>query len=247
MLSYLAGSTKPLFTASTNLRHATSRLQTNGRWTTWRSLQRSAAICRPVINIPPSAPGSAVDPDSSRTAAGAADSKVQSTSPLAPIGVQAALLHAQAGPSADPALSPRPKIFDEFSLDGHVAVVSGANRGLGLEMALALCEAGCKAVYCVDLPKVPSAEWEATSEFVNGLGNGSRLEYVSADVRDQQELWDKVEQMADKEGRMDICIAAAGVLKAHQECLNYPAEEFREVSSRSIIFVCALRYFISCR
>ena len=231
MLSYLAGTTKPFnvfkFTASTNLRHATSR----------RSFQRSAAICR-VIDIPPSTPGSAVDPDSSRTAARVTDSKVQTTSPLAPIGVQAALLHAQASPSADPALSPRPKIFDEFSLDGRVGVVSGANRGLGLEMALTLCEAGCKAVYCVDLPKVPSAEWAATSEFVKGLGNGSRLEYVSADVRDQQELWDKVEQMADKEGRMDICIAAAGVLKAHQDCLNYPAEEFREVSNgQSSLFV----------
>jgi NAD(P)-dependent dehydrogenase (short-subunit alcohol dehydrogenase family) len=143
--------------------------------------------------------------------------------------VQAALLHAQDSSVANPALSPRPKIFDEFSLDGRVGVVSGANRGLGLEMALALCEAGCKAVYCVDLPKLPSAEWEATSGFVKGLGNGSRLEYVSADVRDQQNLWDKVEQMADKEGRMDVCIAAAGVLKAHHDCLNYPAEEFREV------------------
>jgi hypothetical protein len=44
--------------------------------------------------------------------------------------------------------------------------------------------------------------------------------------------------MADKEGRMDICIAAAGVLKAHQDCLNYPAEEFREVSNgQSSLFV----------
>ncbi|KIM81263.1 hypothetical protein PILCRDRAFT_97721 [Piloderma croceum F 1598] len=131
--------------------------------------------------------------------------------------------------TTNPALSPRPKIFEEFSLDGRVGVVSGANRGLGLEMALALCEAGCKTVYCVDLPKLPSAEWEATGRFVKGLGNGSHLEYVCADVRDQQNLWDKVEQMADKEGRMDVCIAAAGVLKAPHDCLNYPAEEFREV------------------
>jgi hypothetical protein len=157
-----------------------------------------------------------------------ADSKIQSVSPLAPIGVQAAMQYVKTGSSMD---APRPKIFEEFSLAGRVAVVSGSNRGLGLEMALALCEAGAKAVYCVDIPKAPSDEWEATREFVRGLGNGSRLEYVSADVRDQKGLWDKVEQMADKEGRMDVCIAAAGVLKAHQDCLNYPAEEFREVGS----------------
>jgi len=136
------------------------------------------------------------------------------------------LIHAHSDSATNP---PCPKIFEEFSLDGRVAVVSGANRGLGLEMALALCEAGSKAVYCVDLPKVPSTEWEATRGFVEKLGNGSRLEYVSADVRDQPNLWAKVEQMADREGRMDVCIAAAGVLKAHQDCLNYPPEEFREV------------------
>jgi hypothetical protein len=179
----------------------------NRQCITWRSFQRSAINAKP---------------DSE-----AAKGKIQFVSPLDPTGVKAAILHGQSGPSAVP---PRPKIFKEFSLDGRVAVVSGAYGGLGLEMALALCEAGCKAVYCVDLPKVPSAEWVACREFVKALGNDSRLEYVDADVRDQQGLWDKVERMAGKEGRMDICVAAAGVLKAHQDCLNYPAEAFRQAS-----------------
>ena len=157
------------------------------------------------------------------------DSKIQSISPLAPIGVHAALLHA-ASPSSQPAFTPRPKIFDEFSLAGRVGIVSGGNRGLGLEMALALCEAGAKAIYCIDLPKEPSESWEATRGFIEAMGNGSRLEYVSADVCDQQDMWDKVEKMADKEGRMDVCVAAAGVLKAHQSCLDYPADEFREAN-----------------
>jgi short chain dehydrogenase len=234
MLSHLAGVSRPvnrLLTTSMSLCRAASRLQANGYFASWRSFQCNVTTKRPAaINIPPSTPGLIVDRKSPHVAVTKDyNNKAQTISPLAPIGVQAALLHAQDS-SANPALSPRPKIFDEFSLDGRVGVVSGANRGLGLEMALALCEAGCKAVYCVDLPELPSAEWEATSGFVKGLGNGSRLEYVSADVRDQQNLWDKVEQMADKEGRMDICIAAAGVLKADHDCLNYSAEEFREVS-----------------
>lgn len=194
------------------------------------------------IPILPSAPGTStstvahdqVDPlvkvaNPPKSVADIRDSKIQSISPLAPLGVHAALLHA-AAPSSQPALAPRPKIFEEFSLAGRVGVVSGGNRGLGLEMALALCEAGAKAVYCMDLPKEPSAEWEASRQFVEALGNGSRLEYVSANVCDQQDMWDKVEKMADKEGRMDVCVAAAGVLKAHQGCLDYPADEFREVS-----------------
>lgn len=78
----------------------------------------------------------------------------------------------------------------EFSLADRVALVSGGNRGLGLEMALALIEAGARAVYCVDLPKEPSAEWQKVREYAArladkaGAGEG-RLEYISADVTDQ--------------------------------------------------------------
>lgn len=149
---------------------------------------------------------------------------VQSASPLAPIGVNAAI---QA--SSNSSIPVRPKIFEEFSLKDRVGIVSGANRGLGLEMALVLCEAGARVVYCFDLPSKPSQEWNKTSEFVRRMGNGSRLEYVSADVRDQKNIWDKVEEIGDAERRMDVCIAAAGILKTHTDCLHYPAEQFKEV------------------
>ena len=149
---------------------------------------------------------------------------VQSISPLAPIGVNAAI---QA--SNDSSIPVRPKIFDEFSLKDRVGVVSGANRGLGLEMALVLCEGGARAVYCFDLPPEPSDEWKKTSDFVKRMGNGSRLEYISADVRDQKNIWEKVKAIGDREKRMDVCIAAAGILKSHTDCLHYPAEQFKEV------------------
>lgn len=149
---------------------------------------------------------------------------VQSTSPLAPIGVNAAI---QA--SIDPTFTPKPKVFDEFSLKDRVGIVSGANRGLGLEMALVLCEAGARVVYCFDLPAEPSDEWKKTSEYVRKMGNGSRLEYVSANVTDQKDMWAKAKDIGDREGRMDVCVAAAGILKSHTDCLQYPAEQFQEV------------------
>jgi len=96
-------------------------------------------------------------------------------------------------------------------------------------MALAFCEAGARAIYCFDLPTTPSDEWTKTSEYVKKLGNGSRLEYVSADVRDQKALWKKAEEIGDSEQRMDICVAAAGILKSHTDCLEYPAEQFKQV------------------
>ncbi|MDR2608177.1 MAG: SDR family NAD(P)-dependent oxidoreductase, partial [Treponema sp.] len=37
-------------------------------------------------------------------------------------------------------------VIDEFSLKGRIAAVTGANKGLGLSMALALAEAGADIV-----------------------------------------------------------------------------------------------------
>lgn len=152
------------------------------------------------------------------------DAKLPPVSPLAPIGVNAAL---QA--TADPSITPRAKLFDEFSLHDRVAIVSGGNSGLGLEMSLTLCEAGARAVYCFDWTPEPSAAWKSVRDYAERM-NGAALRYVRADVRDQQAMWREAEKIGDQEGRLDVCIAAAGVAKSHKDCLTYPAEEFKEVS-----------------
>ncbi|KAG1886987.1 hypothetical protein F4604DRAFT_1916822 [Suillus subluteus] len=115
------------------------------------------------------------------------------------------------------------------ALTDRVGLVSGGNRGLGLEMALACCEAGARVVYCFDLPEKPSDEWIASRDYVAKLGNNSRMEYFSANVIDQQALWKKTEEIGDIEGRMDFCVAAAGILRSDTDCLEYPAQKYREV------------------
>ena len=153
------------------------------------------------------------------------DKKNQSASPLAPIGVEAALRAA-----STPSFQPRQTLWQEFSLTNRVALVSGGNRGLGLEMAETLCEAGA-AVYCLDLPGTPGKEWEATQKYVEKLGvEGARLEYRQVNVTDQAAMWKVADEIGDKEGRMDVCIAAAGILDGF-DCLEYPAEEFKKVSA----------------
>ncbi|KAF9074470.1 hypothetical protein BDP27DRAFT_192629 [Rhodocollybia butyracea] len=153
----------------------------------------------------------------------------QSISPLAPIGVEAAL-----NAKSDSSFIPRPKIFDEFKLTDRVGIVSGGARGLGLEMAMTLCEAGARAVYCLDIHKEPTEEWNAVRDYVKRMEHSSRLEYINIDVTDQKAVWDSVEKVGDKEGRMDVCIAAAGILKPEQDALEYPADEFREVMNINV-------------
>ncbi|KAI0031746.1 hypothetical protein K488DRAFT_51458 [Vararia minispora EC-137] len=155
-----------------------------------------------------------------------------STLPLAPIGVAAVLAHATDQSGTKPA--PVPKLQQEFSLVDRVALVSGGNRGIGLEVALTLVEAGARRVYCVDLPKTPGAEFLAVQAYAwammgpvdegEGPEEGERLEYLCADVRDQEKMW-----AGGREGWMDVCVMAAGVLKDNTPCHDYPAAQFREV------------------
>lgn len=157
----------------------------------------------------------------------------QSESRHAPIGVTAALEFA----SNIATQRPHAKIFQEFSLADRVAVVSGGNRGLGLEMALALAEAGARAVYCLDLPPKPSEEFMAVQAFASRMerpllsskASPARVEYVSLDVTSQLAVLRAFETIGASEGRVDACIAAAGILKPEKSCLEYDEEEFREV------------------
>ena len=143
-----------------------------------------------------------------------------------PIGVAAAL-EAAKNNSSGPV---KPQLYEGFSLAGRVGVVSGGNRGLGLEMALTLAEAGAK-VYVLDLPTGPGDEFRAVQKYVERFETGARLEYVAGgvDVTDQKKVWSAVAEIGDKEKRMDVGVAAAGILHGAPG-LQYPAEEFQKVS-----------------
>ncbi|KAG1886316.1 hypothetical protein F4604DRAFT_1725791 [Suillus subluteus] len=102
----------------------------------------------------------------------------------------------------------------DFALTDRVAIVTGGNRGLGLEAALAFSAAGSRAVYCLDLPEKPGEDWNAARQSVAKLG---------------KRLLKTVEEIATKEGRMDVCVAAAGIAGAARSCLEYTEEELEEV------------------
>ncbi|KAF7795313.1 hypothetical protein EIP86_006468 [Pleurotus ostreatoroseus] len=149
-----------------------------------------------------------------------------------PVGVAAALAAASADTQGP---SPSPTIFThDFSLADRVALVSGGNSGIGLEIALGYLEAGARAVYCVDIAQEPSDAWRAAQKYAAALKlpgerEAGRLEYVCGDVTDQDRMWKIAEEIGDKEGRFDVCVAAAGVPTKNIDCLDYPAEEFRRV------------------
>ncbi|KAL5505064.1 hypothetical protein ACEPAH_7727 [Sanghuangporus vaninii] len=129
----------------------------------------------------------------------------------------------------DSSHTPRQAIFQEFDLTGRVAVVSGANRGLGLEIAQALAEAGA-VVHCFDLSPAPSENWNAAADYISKLSHPTaHLYYTSLDVTDQAATWAEVEKAAKSSGdRLDVCVASAGVIHS-SSCLDYSAADFSRV------------------
>ena len=125
-------------------------------------------------------------------------------------------------------------IWGSVSMSGRVAVITGGHGGIGLEMALAYAEAGA-VVYCIDLPSQPNADFCTVQAHVAGLpkvqtDSAGRLEYIACDVTKQKEIWDVMEQIGAKEGRLDVCVACAGIGGAG-DVLDYSDENFQKVSA----------------
>ncbi|OQE11258.1 hypothetical protein PENFLA_c075G06059 [Penicillium flavigenum] len=109
----------------------------------------------------------------------------------------------------------------DFNLTNKVILISGAARGLGLTLAEALLEAGAK-VYALDhLP-------EPTPEFIENQQRAktwhTELQYRCIDVRDTMCLNAVVEEIANREGRVDGLIAAAAI-QQETPALEYSAKD----------------------
>lgn len=118
-------------------------------------------------------------------------------------------------------------IFSEFSLAGKTAVVTGGNRGLGLEMALAFVEAGAH-VYVIDLPPEPCDDFKAVAEHCHLLDR--QIEYVSCDVTNEAEMAEVMPFVLEHSGTgsLDVCVACAGIMQTFP-ALDYPIDQFRKL------------------
>jgi 3-oxoacyl-[acyl-carrier protein] reductase len=91
-------------------------------------------------------------------------------------------------------------------LNGRVALVTGASRGIGRAIALGLAENGCD----VALNCIRSVEGlESVGEAVVALGR--RAVAVRADVSDASEVKSLIQQVASSLGPVDILVNNAGI------------------------------------
>jgi len=97
-------------------------------------------------------------------------------------------------------------IAEAFRLDGKVAVVTGAARGIGAAIALGLAEAGAD-IALIDLP----AMHEEAEGVADAIGeSGRRAAFYPFDVTAIDAIAPLVERVADEFGRLDVLINNAG-------------------------------------
>lgn len=114
-------------------------------------------------------------------------------------------------------------VLDLFKLDGKVAVVTGANTGLGQGMAVALAEAGAKVV------GVARRSCDETKALIEQSG-GSFAEVI-ADLSDMEVIPKIIDEAVKAFGRVDILVNNAGLIK------RCDAIEFSETDWDSVIQV----------
>ncbi len=104
-------------------------------------------------------------------------------------------------------------MFDKFSLEGYVSVITGAAGGLGRAMALAFAEAGSHVVVAdVNLPGA-----EETAAMLRR--KQVRSTAIRCDITDRQQVRDLADAVIREYGKVDVLINNAGVFQ------DGPAEE----------------------
>jgi NAD(P)-dependent dehydrogenase (short-subunit alcohol dehydrogenase family) len=113
-------------------------------------------------------------------------------------------------------------VLDSFDLTGRVAVVTGANRGIGRSLAVALAEAGSDVAVVV-------RDTSASAPLLEELkGLGVRAGAFAADVTDKAAMERVSQEIVSERGKVDILVNNAGAC-IHRPALEVPEAEWRQV------------------
>ena len=111
-------------------------------------------------------------------------------------------------------------IIDAFRLDGKVAVVTGANTGLGQGMSVALAQAGAKVV------GVARRSCEDTKKLIEA--DGGEFTEVIADLSDMAAIETIVNGALAAYGQVDILVNNAGLIKRN-DAIDFTEDEWDSV------------------
>jgi NAD(P)-dependent dehydrogenase (short-subunit alcohol dehydrogenase family) len=122
-----------------------------------------------------------------------------------------------------------------MTLNGRVALITGASRGLGKAMALALGGAGARLA----LVSRDTAQLTAVAQEARALG--AEAEVFRADVSDEAQVLQIAHDVPAKLGPVDILINNAGTV-VRKLCVDLTLEEWNTVLNTNLTSV-----FLMCR
>jgi 2-deoxy-D-gluconate 3-dehydrogenase len=111
-------------------------------------------------------------------------------------------------------------ILENFKLDGKVALVTGANDGIGQGIALGLAEAGA------DIIAVHRSDISRTKELVAALGR--RFHSVQCDLSKKESVPAVMDAVSQSFGQADILVNCAGTV-IRRDSLEYTEENWDDV------------------
>jgi sorbose reductase len=120
-----------------------------------------------------------------------------------------------------------------FDIQGRKAVVTGAGRGIGKVIALALAEAGCD----VSILEVNIDDGRKVAGEIEKMAR--RALAIKADVRKAAEVNEAFAITAREFGRLDVCVNNAGVA-FHEAAEETPEEHYDQVLDVNLkgVFLC---------
>jgi sorbose reductase len=123
-----------------------------------------------------------------------------------------------------PLYKPEPShVMKQFDLTGKFAAVTGGVRGIGLEAARGLAEAGASvALIYTSSTNADEVAAEMAKE------TGKTIKAYKSDVRSMPGIKATLDQIAKDFGRLDIVVANAGIA-THYAGLDYTSEQWLEV------------------
>lgn len=124
-------------------------------------------------------------------------------------------------------------ILERFRMDGKVALVTGATRGIGLGIARGLAEAGARIIASSKTPN-PNAMAE-----IDEAGGGRKVEYIQAEMEDQTAPRRLIEEALKIAGRIDALVVNHGVA-GHGPTEVFPWETYRKIMTTNMdsLFLC---------
>ncbi|KAI0839701.1 NAD(P)-binding protein [Hypoxylon sp. FL0890] len=129
-------------------------------------------------------------------------------------------------------LAPHPNpdapVLSHFSLAGKTALVTGGCRGIGLEVARGLCEAGAK-VAITYTSTAPKDAYEIAAQ-ISAANEGRLVKAYKCNVRSREDVESTVNAVVEEigDGRLDILVANAGIAE-NVPALEYPEDRFRNM------------------